>query len=48
MLTDQPEFMSVLAEDIELIELASETLQEWRGEHDFMWRINMKAFISGF
>ena len=43
VLTDKPEFMSVLAEDIEIIELAPETLQEWRGEHDFMWRIKMKA-----
>ena len=43
VLTDKPEFMASLKEEVDIIHLSSETLVEWRGEHDFLWRIKMKA-----
>jgi hypothetical protein len=43
IITDKLEFYKNLAEHINLIPITPETLIAWRGKHDFLWRIKIKA-----
>jgi hypothetical protein len=43
LITDAPEFYGHVREHIELITITPDTLKEWRGPHDFFWRIKIKA-----
>jgi hypothetical protein len=43
LITDAPEFYGHVRDHIELIAITPDTLKEWRGPHDFFWRIKIKA-----
>jgi len=43
LITDAPEFYGHVREHVELIAITPDTLKEWRGPHDFFWRIKIKA-----
>lgn len=43
VVTDRPEFYQYFGDKVDLIEINDSIMQEWRGEHDFFWRIKMKA-----
>ena len=43
LITDAPEFYGHVRDRIELIAITPDTLKEWRGPHDFFWRIKIKA-----
>lgn len=43
VLTDKPEFYRSLANSINITEVNQATLQEWKGKHDFFWRVKIKA-----
>ncbi|MFM2484841.1 hypothetical protein [Celerinatantimonas yamalensis] len=43
VVTDRPSFYQYFANRIELIVLEPQQLVDWRGPHDFFWRIKMKA-----
>lgn len=43
LITDAPEFYGHVRDHIELIAVTPDTLKEWRGPHDFFWRIKIKA-----
>lgn len=43
MLTDAPQFYQRLGDRIKVIETSQSLLTEWSGEHDFFWRIKIKA-----
>ncbi|TBR38468.1 hypothetical protein CBF23_012290 [Marinomonas agarivorans] len=43
ILTDKPNFFKRVHNDVDIIELSEETLRAWRGKHNFLWRIKMKA-----
>lgn len=45
IITDNPENFNFLANKITTIEVNKEKLQEWKGEHDFFWRIKIKALL---
>ena len=46
IVTDRPEYYQYFGHRIEVINCAGNTMQEWRGEHDFFWRIKMKAIAE--
>lgn len=48
VVTDHPEKFNMLKDKINVLAIDDQTLQEWRGEHDFFWRIKIKAleFVS--
>lgn len=43
VVTDAPDFYQHLAGHITVLPIAAATLQEWKGEFDFFWRIKIKA-----
>ncbi len=43
VVTDAPEFYRHMADHVTVLPIAAATLQEWRGEFDFFWRIKIKA-----
>lgn len=43
LITDAPEFYGHVRDHIKLITVTPDTLKEWRGPHDFFWRIKIKA-----
>jgi hypothetical protein len=43
VITDAPAFYKRLAPHVRLIVIDDETLREWRGPYDFIWRIKLKA-----
>jgi hypothetical protein len=43
MYTDHPEFYTHLGEFVNVVPVTEQLLQEWKGEHDFFWRVKIKA-----
>lgn len=43
VVTDMPEFYRWFEDSIQLIYCSEEQLTEWRGEHDFFWRVKIRA-----
>lgn len=43
MVTDNPGMFTRLEEQVSVHVINNETMESWRGQHDFMWRIKMKA-----
>lgn len=43
VITDAPAFYGRLAPHVRLMVIDDKTLTEWRGPHDFLWRIKLKA-----
>lgn len=43
IITDVPAYYNNLKHCINIIEVNEHTLREWKGEHDFFWRIKIKA-----
>lgn len=43
VLTDRPEFYAFLGEKVEMMPIDNATLQQWQGEHQFFWRVKIKA-----
>lgn len=43
VVTDAPEFYAHFQAPIRIIRVDAQTLQDWKGEHDFFWRIKIKA-----
>ena len=41
--TDFPEFYKSLGEKVRVIPLDQQKIDEWRGEHDFFWRVKIKV-----
>ena len=46
VITDAPEFYKHFYEDIIVTTVTQETLKEWRGEHDFFWRIKIMSILK--
>ncbi len=44
--TDKPELYSFFSDKIVFRELNDKILKDWRGPHDFMWRIKIKALMD--
>lgn len=43
VVTDHPEFYKNLKERINVIAIDGETVNSWKGEYDFFWRVKIKA-----
>lgn len=43
VVTDRPRYYSYFDERIDIIEINDDIMNDWRGEHDFFWRIKMKG-----
>lgn len=43
IITDAPEYYEHLKDEVKLVEIDEDKLREWRGAHDFFWRIKIKA-----
>lgn len=43
VVTDNPVFYNDLKPHLNIIEIDEKTLQDWKGEHEFFWRIKIKA-----
>ena len=43
VVTDRPQFYQYFGDKVTLVDCSDSIMQEWRGEHDFFWRIKMKA-----
>lgn len=43
IITDAPDYYNHLQEFVKITVVSEETLQEWKGPHDFFWRIKIKA-----
>ncbi|SDX75357.1 hypothetical protein [Hymenobacter psychrophilus] len=43
VVTDAPEFYRHMADHVTVLPIEAATIQEWRGEFDFFWRIKIKA-----
>lgn len=43
VVTDKPDYYQSLHSQISIVDISSQTLQEWQGPHDFFWRIKIKA-----
>ncbi|MHC2993031.1 hypothetical protein OB13_16140 [Pontibacter sp. HJ8] len=43
MYTDHPEFYTHLGKFVNVVPVTEQLLQEWKGEHDFFWRVKIKA-----
>lgn len=43
VVTDKPNYYRHLEQRAEVIEVDKTLLQQWRGQHDFFWRIKIKA-----
>lgn len=43
ILTDQPQMYRLQTDKLQVELLSQETISEWRGEHDFFWRIKIKG-----
>jgi hypothetical protein len=43
VITDTPAFYSLIEKDVNVIHVTPQELQEWRGPHDFLWRIKIKG-----
>jgi hypothetical protein len=41
--TDHPEFYTRLGNLVNVVPVTDALLQEWKGEHDFFWRVKIKA-----
>jgi hypothetical protein len=41
--TDHPEFYTHLSQFVNVVQVTEQLLQEWKGEHDFFWRVKIKA-----
>ncbi|WP_026236211.1 hypothetical protein [Pontibacter roseus] len=41
--TDHPEFYTHLGQFVNVVPVTEAQLQEWKGQHDFFWRIKIKA-----
>lgn len=41
--TDHPEFYTRLGDLVNVVPVTDAQLQEWKGEHDFFWRVKIKA-----
>ncbi|MEO6314043.1 MAG: hypothetical protein ABIU63_09400 [Chitinophagaceae bacterium] len=46
IITDEPVFYRHLASVVNIIEVDEAQLQEWRGPHNFLWRIKIKAIAK--
>ncbi len=43
VITDQPDFYINIKDNVNVIAVNHDTLQKWKGEYDFFWRIKIKA-----
>src|ERR1700712_98113 len=43
MITDKPFFYNHLKEKVNVISITQQELEDWKGEHQFFWRIKIKA-----
>ncbi|MDR3706248.1 MAG: hypothetical protein P4L28_10115 [Paludibacteraceae bacterium] len=43
IITDKPEFYNQVSTFVKIIPVSDHQLTEWKGEHDFFWRIKIKA-----
>lgn len=43
VVTDRPNYYRYFGTHVDIIEIDDETMTEWRGHHDFFWRIKMKG-----
>ncbi|GAB3487925.1 hypothetical protein [Marinomonas epiphytica] len=43
LLTDRVDRFATLKDEVNILPLTADQMQAWRGRHDFMWRIKMKA-----
>ncbi|USH02598.1 hypothetical protein K6Q96_00685 [Grimontia kaedaensis] len=43
VVTDRPQYYNYFGSYVDIIEINKEIMDEWRGEHDFFWRIKMKG-----
>lgn len=43
VVTDYPDFYDVLGDKVSVYPIDERTIQDWRGEYDFFWRVKMKA-----
>jgi hypothetical protein len=43
IITDAPSFYKHLAGHVNIIETTPSTIKEWKGPHDFFWRVKIKA-----
>ncbi len=41
--TDAPEFFGQISTKVTTVEITKDQVKEWRGEHDFFWRIKIKV-----
>ncbi|MEA9356607.1 hypothetical protein SHI21_10345 [Bacteriovorax sp. PP10] len=44
--TDKPEYYNFLSSIVELRPLGKERMQDWKGPHDFLWRIKIMAMLD--
>ena len=45
VLTDHPEKLKVLDARIIVISIEQKTIEQWKGDHDFFWRIKIEALL---
>lgn len=43
IITDSPDFYNHLKDHVKIIAIDAKTLQEWKGKHDFFWRVKIKG-----
>ena len=43
VVTDRPNFYQYFEEQVKLITINEQIMNDWKGEHDFFWRIKMKG-----
>jgi hypothetical protein len=43
IITDAAPFYKHLSDHVNIIDISAETIKEWKGPHDFFWRIKIKA-----
>ena len=43
IITDAAPFYKHLSGHVNIIEVTADTIQEWKGPHDFFWRVKIKA-----
>ena len=43
VVTDRPNFYQYFGEQVELITINEQIMNDWKGDHDFFWRIKMKG-----
>lgn len=44
--TDKPEFYNIIRDKIEIVHLTPELMKEWRGSHDFIWRLKIMSVAA--